>query len=301
MSGARKKQSRERPAIPVSLLPARRRGLTVRRVRKIIIRVWDKLMDDEMFGRAASLAYYWFFSLFPLMIFVTALLSFSPTSRNLERWINVAGNVLPPQAFTVVRHTFEEIVNSQRPGLLSLSILVLIWASSTGMGAAITALNKAFDAPLTRAWWKERILAIVLTLGLTIFINSALLLIFFGDRISIWLAHTLGYGTTFMAIWDLIQWPVVVLFVLIGIELIYYFAPNIDQRWNLFTPGAVFALCFWLAISLGFRFYVIRFGNYSALYGTLGGVMLLMLWLYLTGLAILVGGVINSVLRKSGE
>lgn len=279
-------------------MPDNAARFSIRRMKKLIVNIWDKLFDDEMFGRAATLAYYWFFSLFPFLIFVTALLSYAPTSRNLERWFNIFGNVLPPQAFTVVRRTFDEIVTSQRPGLLSLSFLILIWASSTGMGAVITALNKAFDAHQQRPWWKERILAIILTIGLTVFINSALLLIFFGDRISIWLAHTFGYGTTFMMIWDLVQWPVVALFVLIGIELIYFFAPNISQKWNLFTPGAVFALCFWLLISLGFRFYVVRFGNYSAIYGTLGGVMLLMLWLYLTGVAILVGGVINSVLRR---
>lgn len=274
------------------------RRFIIDRLRKVLLGTWNKIFDDEIFGRAAMLAFYWFLSLFPFLIIVTALLSFTPTSRNLEKWLAVLGNVLPPQAFTVVQQTFEEVAFRQRPGLLSLSILVLVWSSSTGMGAVITALNRAFDAQNSRAWWQERILAIVLTLGLMIFINSSLLLIFFGDRISIWMAHIFGYGATFIGLWDLIQWPVVILFVLVGIELIYYFAPNIRQRWNLFTPGAVFALCFWLIISVGFRFYVSRFGNYSAIYGTLGGVMLLLLWLYLTGLAILIGGVINSVTRK---
>lgn len=262
-----------------------------------LVKIWNKIFDDEVFGRAAQLAYYWLFSLFPLMLFLTSLLSFSPLPTNFDRWLSLLSNVLPLEAYLLVHDTFFEITKTPRHGLISFSILILIWASSSGMGSVIASLNRAFDAPESRPWWKERLLAIWLTLGLTVFIIAALALIFFGDEISVRIANAYGFGEYFRTIGRLAQWPIVIIFVLLGVELIYYFAPNNRQKWALFTPGAIFALVFWLMISFGLRFYVSYFANYNATYGALGGVMVLMLWLYLTGVAILVGGVINSVIK----
>jgi membrane protein len=266
--------------------------------REIALKTWDRLFEDEVFGRSAQLAYYWLFSLFPLLILLTGLLAFSPLFSNLNRWLNLMDSVLPPQAFALVKTTSYEIISQQQHGLLSFSFLVVLWASSSGMGAVITSLNKAFNASQSRPWWKERLLAILLTLGLTFFIIIALMLIFFGDQISALVARAYDFGSIFTVIWNTGQWLVVILFVLLGVELIYYFAPNIKQRWEFFTPGAMFALVLWLLISFVFRFYVSHFANYNAFYGALGSVMVLMLWLYLTSVAILVGGVINSITRS---
>jgi membrane protein len=270
----------------------------------IAAKIWAKLFEDEVFGRAAQLAYYWFFSIFPLLIFLTTLLAFLPMRRNLDQWIGMLSNFLPAEGYTLLYNTFQQITGQQRGGLLSFSILITLWASSSGMEAIITSLNIAYDAPSTRAWWKERLLAVLLTLGLAAFIIAALALIFFGGNISGQIAKYFGLSRTFKTVWGVAQWPIVIGLALLGIELVYYFAPNVKKgrhghRWEWFTPGAIFAVGFWLLISYGFRFYVSRFGNFNATYGALGGVMVLMLWLYLTGVAILVGGEINSVLRKS--
>jgi membrane protein len=273
-------------------------------MRDVLIKVWNKLFEDEVFGRSAQLAYYWLFSLFPLLIFLTTLLAFMPmSSRTLEEWIGALANVLPPEAFSIVRGTFLQITSQQRHGLLSFSILATIWGMSSGMESIIGALNRAFNVTASRPWWKDRLLAITLTLGLSVFILAALSLIFFGGAISAELAETFGLSRTFKTVWNYAQWPIVILLLLLGLELIYYFAPNIKrgkrgQQWEWFTPGTLFALVFWLLISFGFRFYVAKFGNYNATYGALGGVMMLMLWLYFTGIAILVGGEINSVTRQ---
>jgi membrane protein len=273
-------------------------------MRDVLIKVWNKLFEDEVFGRSAQLAYYWLFSLFPLLIFLTTLLAFMPmSSRTLEEWIGALANVLPPEAFSIVRGTFLQITSQQRHGLLSFSILATIWGMSSGMESIMGALNRAFNVTASRPWWKDRLLAITLTLGLSVFILAALSLIFFGGTISAELAETFGLSRTFKTVWNYAQWPIVILLLLLGLELIYYFAPNIKrgkrgQQWEWFTPGTLFALVFWLLISFGFRFYVAKFGNYNATYGALGGVMMLMLWLYFTGIAILVGGEINSVTRQ---
>lgn len=266
---------------------------------KVAYRVFDKLFEDEVFGRAAQLAYYWLFALFPLLIFLTALLAFLPIRKD---WVYVSGvlsDMLPPDAYSLVIKTLQEIINYPRGGLLSFSILIAIWVSSSGMDAIIVALNIAYDAPPTRSWWQERLLAIGLTFGLTIFILTALTLMFFGEEISHRVANAYGFGEVFKSVWAWAQWPIVIFLVFLGLDLIYYFAPNIRHRWNYFSPGAIFAVTLWLLVSFGFRLYVSRFANYNATYGTLGGVMILMLWFYLTGLAILIGGEINSVVRQS--
>jgi membrane protein len=271
---------------------------------RVTTEVWNRLFEDEIFGRAAQLAYYWLFSLFPLLIFLTALLAFLPIRDELSQWIGMLSRVLPPDAFTLLNDAFQQIAKHPRSDLLSFGILATIWAASTGMEAIITSLNIAFDAPLTRPWWKERSLAIALTLGLAAFIIAALAMIFFGGHIGQQLSAAFDFSRTFELVWAVAQWPIAIILVFLGIDLVYYFAPNLrrgelGRRWEMFSPGAIFAVVFWLLISLGFRLYVSQFNAFNATYGALGGVMALMLWLYLTGLAILVGGEINSVLRTA--
>jgi len=290
-------------SIPPSLRPSVPPSSPDLTWRQAALKIWNKLFDDDVFGRAAQLAYYWLFSIFPLLIFLTTLLAFLPMRRNLDQWIGILSAFLPPEAYTLLNNTFQQIARRQRGGLLSFSILVTLWTSSSGMEAIITSLNKAYNAAPARSWWKERLLSIALTLGLSAFIISALALIFFGGYISGQTAKYFGFSHAFRTIWAVAQWPIVISLVLLGVELVYYFAPNIKRgkhgkKWEWFTPGAIFAVALWLLISFGFRFYVSRFGNFNATYGALGGVMVLMLWLYLTGVAILVGGVINSVVRR---
>jgi membrane protein len=181
--------------------------------------------------------------------------------------------------------------------LLSLSIMLSIWVASSGMEAIISALNTAYDVPNRRAWWHERLLAIVLTCGMALFIILALALLFFGESWGERIAAAYGYGESFETVWQIVRWFGIIGFVMFALDLLYYTAPNLEQRWRIITPGALFALGGWLLVSFGFRFYVARFGNYNATYGALGGVMVLMLWFYLTGVVILIGGEINSVLQ----
>lgn len=259
-------------------------------------RLWDKVFEDEVFGRAAQLAYYWVFSLFPLLIFLTALLAYLPIQHKMDSWLGIVSNVLPADAYELVNQTIQQIISNRRSGLLSFSILVAIWASSSGMEAIISSLNKAYGATVTRPWWREKSLAIGLTLGLAVFVLTALMLIFFGESIGMRIAQFFGLGELFQTVFSIALWPLSSLLILLGVELIYFLAPNVKQKWHWFTPGAVFAVVCWLLISFGFRYYVSHFGNYNATYGALGAVMVLMLWFYLTGVVILIGGEINSVI-----
>jgi membrane protein len=265
--------------------------------RYVAIAVYNRIFEDEVFGRAAQLAYYWLFSLFPLLIFFTALLAYVPLPHFFEDLFAYLQSVLPRDAFAMLYTTFTEIRTQPHSGLLSFGILFSFWVASSGMEAIISALNTAYDVPDRRAWWQERLLAVALICGLELFVIFALALLFFGENWGERITQAFGYGETFLTVWHLVRWVGIIGFLLLALDLLYYTAPNIKQRWHFITPGALFALGCWLLLSFGFKIYVARFGRYNATYGALGGVMVLMLWFYLTGVAILIGGEINSVLQ----
>jgi membrane protein len=259
--------------------------------------VYERLFEDDVFGRAAQLAYYWLFSIFPMLLFLTALLAYIQKPALFDSLFEYLNTVLPRDAYSLLRTTFNQIVRRPRSGLVSFGIALTIWAASAGMESLINALHVAYDVPRGRGWAKDKWRSIWMTLGLAVFVSTALLLLFFGGLIGQQIAAGFGYGALFHTGWEFLRWGVIIGFIFFALELIYYFAPNVQQRWRSTTPGSLFALITWLLISYGFKHYVARFGNYNATYGALGGVMILMLWLYLTGVAILIGGELNSVLR----
>jgi membrane protein len=262
-------------------------------------RVWREMEKDEVTGRAAALAYYFLFALFPALLFLTSLLGLLPLEGLMERLIAYADQAMPGQAAQIVRNTFAEIEAGARGGLVSFGVLAALWAGSNGMASVMTALNAAYDVQDSRPWWLSRLVSIALTFGFALFIIVGLVLIVFGPRIGEAVAGRLGLGTLFTQAWNVLYLPVVILLVLIGIALVYYFAPAARQHWHWVTPGSVVGLVLWLGMSYGLRFYVTNFADYGATYGSIGGVILLMLWLYLSGLVLLVGAEINSEIEHA--
>ena len=271
-------------------------GLTLRELGS---RVWNEIGEDEVTDRAAALAYYFLFALFPTLLFLTVLLGLLPLPGLMDRLLQYMDQALPSDAASIVRRTWTEIYRGARGGLLSIGVLTAIWASSNGMASIMTALNVAYDIEDTRPWWKRRLLAILLTFGFAIFILAALVLLVFGPLIGAGVAGLLGLGTMFTSVWSIVSLPIVVFFVLVGIALAYYLAPAAEQHWRWVTPGSIVALTLWLAMSWGLRLYVARFADYNATYGSIGGIMLLMLWLYLTGVVLLVGAEINAEIEHA--
>jgi len=258
--------------------------------------IFENAQEYEIPGRAAQLAYYLLFSLFPTLLFITLLISILPMPSLLDDLLNYCQRALPPQVFSMVQAALQQAADNRPHGLLSISLLATIWAASSGMEAVITSLNVTYQVRASRGWWRERLMAIALTLGLSSFTLLALSIIFFGGSITNYIAGTYGFGGTFRSFWQIAQWPVAAAFVLFGLDLIYYFAPNIKQRWRWVTPGGSIAVVLWLLISYGFRIYVTRYSRFNVTYGALGSFMVLMLWLYLSSVTILLGGVINGVL-----
>ena len=187
--------------------------------RTVSLEVYNRTFEDDVFGRAAQLAYYWLFSIFPLLIFLTALLAYLPMPRFFESLFDYLQRILPPDAFSLVNTTFQQITSQPRGGLLSFGILVSIWASANGMEAIITLLNMAYDVEKRRAWWRERLLALQLTLGLALFVFTALGLLFFGESLGERVTQFYGYGETFQTFWNLARWAGIIGFILLALEL----------------------------------------------------------------------------------
>lgn len=265
-------------------------------------RVWSEIQEDEVFGRAAQLSYYFLLALFPLLIFLTSFIGFvigSGTGMR-HKLFNYLGQVMPASAFVLVDTTMSEITNASGGGKISFGIVAALWAASSGMGAITQALNVAYDVSETRPWWKQKVVAVGLTVALALLIITALALVLYGGRIADGLAGHFGFGSAFTLTWKVLQWPLLLGFMLTAFGLIYYWAPDLrDQDWKWVTPGSVIAVAAWLIISFGFRVYLHYFDSYSKSYGSLGAVIVLMLWLYLTGAAVLIGGEINSEIENA--
>ncbi len=265
-------------------------------------RVWSEIEKDEVFGRAAQLAYYFLLALFPLLLFLTSVIGLVMGAETGLRQSLFAylGTVLPSSASQLVNTTILEVTNSSGGGKIAFGILAALWAASNGMGAITEALNIAYDVEESRAWWKQRLTAVGLTIALSLLIISALLLVLTGGRIADYLAASYGFGESFAIAWKVAQWPIALAFVLLAFALIYYFAPDVGaQKWVWVTPGAVLGVSLWLLVSFSFRIYLHFFDSYSKTYGALGAVIVLMLWLYLTGAAILIGGEVNAEIEHA--
>jgi membrane protein len=261
-------------------------------------RIWEQITEDDVFGRAAQLSYYFLLALFPLLIVLVTLLGyFAETGSELRSsLLGYLGDIMPSSAYELVQTTIE----NKGGGKLSFGLLAALWAASNGMSAISETLNVAYNVKETRPWWKVRVITISLTVALAVLIITALALILYGGRIADILAANYGFSQVFTLTWKILQWPIVLFFVLLSFNLIYYFAPDLhDQDWKWVSPGAAIGVALWLLVSFGFRLYLNFFDSYSATYGSLGAVIILMLWFYLTGAAILIGGEINSEIENA--
>jgi membrane protein len=274
-------------------------GLTWRRLGA---RVWSDLFAGDLFTRSAALSYYFLLALFPLLLFLTATLGyFAEAGTELRKnLLDYLASVAPRSASALVRSTVTEITEGAGGGKLSFGLIAGLWFASFGMGAVGDTLNSAYGVRESRAWWRVRLVSMGLTVALAVLIVSALALMFYGGEIGEHLAARLDLGTAFTSAWAVLQWPIVLGFVLLAFALIYFFAPDLKhQKWYWITPGSLTGVVLWLLVSFGFRIYLNYFDRYSVTYGSLGAVIVLLLWFYMTGAAILVGGAVNAEIEHA--
>ena len=265
-------------------------------------RVWKEMQEDDVFGRAAQLSYYFLLALFPLLIFLTSVIGLviGTEAGIRENLFSYLSEVMPPAAYQLIESTMQEVAAASSGSKISFGILATLWAASNGMGAITEALNVAYDVNETRPWWKQRLTAIGLTIALSTLIIGALIIVLSGGKIADFLAANYALGSVFTLTWKVLQWPIVLATMLFAFAIIYYIAPDVrDQKWIWITPGAVLGVVLWLLVSFGFRLYLNYFDSYSKTYGSLGAVIILMLWLFFTGAAVLIGGEVNAVIENA--
>jgi membrane protein len=265
-------------------------------------RVWREIQEDDIFGGAAELSYYFLLALFPFLIFITSTIGIVIGGGTGTRHMlfDYLARIMPASAFQLIDSTMRELSQNSGGGKISFGILATLWAASNGMGAITKSLNVAYDVKESRPWWKQRLTAVILTFALSILAIVALVLVVAGGHIADGLAHAYGWGSLVPIVWRIAQWPIALFCMSLAFGLIYYLAPDLhDVSWRWLTPGAAFGVVVWLLVSFALRLYLHFFDSYSATYGSLGAVIILMLWLYLTGTAILIGGEVNSEIENA--
>lgn len=266
---------------------------------EILRRTGEEAMSDDILDLAAQQAYYFFFALFPALLFVISIASFFPLQSLMDNVVQMLSRVAPADVITIVTDQMAKLSDRNSGGLLTIGFLIALWSSSSAMVSIVTTLNAAYDISESRAWWRVRLTAILLTLGISIFILVSMFLVLAGPGLAQTLAGHLGLGEAFKWTWWIAQWPIVFLLVVTAIGLVYYFAPDAEQDWVWITPGSVLATILWIAVSLGLKLYYTLMPNANATYGALGGVIVLMLWFYVSGLALLLGAEMNSEIEHA--
>jgi membrane protein len=268
-------------------------------LKELAVRTWRETNEDKILGHAAELAYYFLLALFPMLIFLTSLVGFLPGLR--EAIFTALAKFVPGEAMRLVSQTISDVTRNRSGGLISFGVLGALWAASGGVSAVMGTLNTAYDVREERALWKVRLIAIGLTIMLALLVVGGTTLVMFGDRFAAWFAALFGMGTTFTVAWSAVNYLVGLALLFLGLELIYYFGPNVQQDWKWVTPGAVFAVVSMVIASLLFSLYLRFAPDYSATYGSIGAVVVLMLWLYIMGAVILIGGEINSEIAHAAD
>lgn len=245
-------------------------------------------------NRAAELAYWFLLGFFPMILCVSSVVSMLGSAQGSQgTMMKYVGDVLPSTASSLVRQVLAQTTGS---GRVWFSLLFAVWSSSAATSGLIDTLNDIYDLKENRPWWKSRLIAIVLAIAMGVLLTGALIVVMYGPVI----LHEIMPGTASFYVWKIAQWPAAAVLLILALLCIYRYAPNIqEQKWKWLLPGSIVAAAIWLAASILFKVYVRHFSQFGMLYGSLGTLIILMFWFYLSGIAILVGGEINAILEDA--
>ena len=262
--------------------------------------VWNNVTADEVSVRSGSLAYYFVLAVFPAMLFCLSVIGLFAKGSSLPQTLfSTLARLLPASASDLVRDTIREVTIASGTGKAIFGILGALWSASSGFGAIMQSLNVAYKVREDRPFWKQKLIAVGLTLALSILVLGAMSVILFGGKAVDFIGSHLA-GNSIVVAWKVFQWPLAFVFMFIAFAATYYFAPNLEKpEWHWITPGSVVGLAIWLSASFGFKLYLRFFNSYSKTYGSLGAVIILLLWLYITGFTIMIGGEVNSEIGRA--
>ncbi|HLQ71587.1 MAG TPA: YihY/virulence factor BrkB family protein [Bacillota bacterium] len=257
---------------------------------------WVKrIAKDDVVGLSAQLAYFFLLSLFPFLLFLVTLIGYLPIGeQTVDNIIGFIELYAPSDITRLINSNIDHLIHNQNGGLLSISIIGTIWSASNGIKAIMKAFNRAYEVDEDRSFIVARLIAIVLTIAMVLVIFVAFLLPIFGKMIGVYIFSFFGLSDTFIAVWGTLRWVVSSIVFFIVLLTLYKLAPNKHIYFKHAIWGAVFATVCWQLVSLAFSFYVSSMGNYSATYGSLGTVIIMMIWFYISGIIIISGGVLNA-------
>jgi membrane protein len=263
----------------------------------------QEFQRDDALGIAAQLAYYLILALFPFILVLVSLMGTFGSEELASEVLTYFQRVMPQQAYAIIETFTANIISGQAeaPGLFTFGILFTIWAASGAFAALINALNRAYDVQETRPFWKVRGIAILMTLGLSVLVLIGVLLLVLGPQIGDTIAQVFGLKDTFELGWNIARWPAALFFMVFTVALLYYFAPDVEQPFRWITPGGLIGVLLWVLASVAFNFYVSNFGSYNKTYGSIGAVIVLLLYLYISSLTILFGATLNAILVRMKE
>ncbi|MGH3145460.1 MAG: YihY/virulence factor BrkB family protein, partial [Rubrobacter sp.] len=266
----------------------------------------QEFVRDDALGLAAQLAFYLILAIFPFILFSVAILdAFSSTSPQfVTELFDYLRRLLPPQVFGLIQAYTEKTLRNPdtAPGLLSIGILGTIWAASGAFAALINALNRAYDVQETRPFWKVRGIAVLMTFGLSALLLVGVLLLIAGPSIGRTIAEVFTLDDEFMVAWNIARWPAALLFMVVTVALLFYFAPDANQPFRWITPGGLVGILLWVLASVAFNLYLSSdFNTYDKTYGSIGTVIVLLLYLYISSLTILFGATLNATLVRMKE
>ena len=270
-------------------------------IRRVLLETYRDVVRNYTSHMAAALSYYFALSLFPALILLSAIVAYLPVPNLFDHALGFMAHLVPSDSMGLVERVLSDVVTPNRKFVLSFGILGTVWATSRGFVAAIEALNMAYDVRDVRPFWKTEALAVGLALTTGSLIVVALLAMVVGPHLGQWLAGIIHLSGFFVLLWPYARWIIAVGFAVMAIEIFYFFAPNVKQRFRDTLPGALFAMACWIVLSCLLEEYFRHFASFNKTYGTLGAAIALMVWFYWTGFAILLGAELNAELAKANE
>ncbi|KFE53809.1 YihY/virulence factor BrkB family protein [Pseudomonas syringae] len=263
---------------------------------KVMVRTVSEFLDDEMSTYASALAYQMLFSLFPFLLFLIALIGFLHLP-DFFSWLRLQSElVLPPQALEQVNPVIDQLQQS-KGGLLSIGIFIALWTASAGVRLMMSAMNAAYDVVEARPVWKRIPLSVLYTIGIAMMMLAVAALMVTGPQVMNWLAAQIGMEEFIVTLWTILRWPLIVMLLMVAVALIYYVMPDVKQEFRFITPGSVLAVVVWIMASLGFGYYVKTFADYNAMYGSIGAIIVLLLYFYISAAVLLLGAEMNAVVE----
>jgi membrane protein len=273
-------------------------------LRQVVMRTWKSVMADRLFGHAAELGFYFLFALFPTLFSASSILGMAAQSAHqiYDSLLDYLALVIPTAALGTVLDAFNETTAAATSGKVTFGLIAAIWSASVGISAIQDTLNAVYKIEETRSYFTARIYAIGLTIVLTIIVSLGLAALLGGDFIAAMALHRVkNYLLAMVAAIGarIIGWAISTLILALTFAVVYYLAPDWKKRrWRWLTPGAVVGILGWLLASLGLRIYIHYFNSYAVIYGSLGAVIILLTWFYITGLMLLLGAEIDSEIER---